>query len=126
MLWTEGGHSPSSLEHDERMWSLLGRFLVAASADRSLGPRVAINDHGPVGRYNNCSPFPGSMTARQWIGANLGNVVFPGAVLTSEVLDGLDAVNKAADVRTFGDAVDAHAFTVGVMGKLLPYCQRVA
>jgi hypothetical protein len=30
------------------------------------------------------------------------NQVFSWAMLTSEVLDGLDAVNKAADVPTFG------------------------
>ena len=47
------------------------------------------------------------MSARQRVRANLFNVVFSRAMLTSEVLDGLDAVNKAADVPTFGDAVDA-------------------
>jgi hypothetical protein len=94
------------LEHDERMWSLLRRFLVAASACPSLGPRVAINDHGSVGRYNNCSPFTGSMTARQRVRADLVNVVFSRAMLTSEVLDSFNAVNKPTDILALEDAVN--------------------
>jgi hypothetical protein len=55
------------------------------------------------------------MTARQRVRANLVNMVFSRALLTCEVLDGLDTVNKAADVRTFGDAVDVgHGSVDGV------------
>jgi hypothetical protein len=86
---------------------------------------VVINDHGSVGRYNNCPPLPGSMTARQWVRADLVNVVFSRAMLTSEVLDGLDAVNKGTDVRTFGDAVDVgHDLIDNRMGALGGDCSH--